>query len=449
MNAVGSNLGSMFITLKPFDQRRGPGLSADEIAATLRARIEKEVLEAKVGVFGAPAVDGLGNAGGFKLMVETIGDINYPQLQGQADNLAEKGNQIPGIMGMADGFRASTPQLFVDVDRVECKTLGVALSDLFATLQVYLGGFYVNDFNRFGRTWQVNVQADAPFRINSETVKQLKVRSSTGEVIPLGTLAKVRDTVGPLVVTRYNMYPAATVTGGSLPGVSSGYVLHRGGSGRQRTAALDDLRVDGACLFAKTFQQGRVVPRPAAEPVQRVCARRNLVFFVLCGLYESWSLPMAVILVVPMCLSSALVGVAMAKMDVNIFVQVGFVVLVGLASKNAILIVELCATGKRKAPALRRRGRSSPRAIAADYHDIVRVHPRRIAARRVAWCRCRNATHTGNGRVLGHAGRHDLRHLSNTRVFLCRPKNYRPTPRGKAGTSSSEQLRERRQSVPV
>ena len=168
LNAIGSNLGSMFITLKPFDERRGPGLSADEIAAKLRARIQQEVLEAKVGVFGAPAVDGLGNAGGFKLMVEAIGDVNFPQLQGQADNLAEKGNQIPGIMGMADGFRASTPQLFVDVDRVQCKTLGVALSDVFATLQVYLGGFYVNDFNRFGRTWQVNVQADAPFRINAK-----------------------------------------------------------------------------------------------------------------------------------------------------------------------------------------------------------------------------------------------------------------------------------------
>src|SRR6478736_1017599 len=183
----------MFITLKPFDERRGPGLSADEIAATLRARIQQEVLEAKVAVFGAPAVDGLGNAGGFKLMVETIGDVNFPQLQGQADNLAEKGNQIPGIMGMADGFRASTPQLFVDVDRVQCKTLGVPLSDLFATLQVYLGGYYVNDFNRFGRTWQVNVQADAPFRMDVESLKQMKVRNANGDTVPLGSVVTVRD----------------------------------------------------------------------------------------------------------------------------------------------------------------------------------------------------------------------------------------------------------------
>jgi multidrug efflux pump len=331
----------MFLTLKPFDERRGPGLSADEIAATLRARIQQEVLEAKVGVFGAPAVDGLGNAGGFKLMIETIGDVNYPQLQGQADNLAEKGNQIPGIMGMADGFRSSTPQLFVDVDRVECKTLGVALSDLFATLQVYLGGYYVNDFNRFGRTWQVNVQADAPFRINSETVKQLQVRNSSGEVIPLGTLAKVRDTVGPLVVTRYNMFPAATITGASLPGVSSGYVLNTIGNlaNKELPRSMTYEWTELAYLqqLSNKIESFRDLQQ---NPFSAFVLGVILVFFVLSGLYESWSLPMAVILVVPMCLSSALAGVAMAKMDVNIFVQVGFVVLVGLASKNAILIVE-------------------------------------------------------------------------------------------------------------
>ncbi len=341
LNAIGSNLGSMFITLKPFDERRGPGMSADEIAAKLRARIQQEVLEAKVGVFGAPAVDGLGNAGGFKLMVETIGDVNFSQLQGQADNLAEKGNQIPGIMGMADGFRASTPQLFVDVDRVQCKTLGVSLNDVFATLQVYLGGFYVNDFNRFGRTWQVNVQADAPFRINSETVKQLQVRSSNGEVIPLGTLAKVRDTVGPLVVTRYNMFPAATITGGSLPGVSSGYVLNSVGNLANnelpRTMTYEWTELAYLQKLSSEVQSFRDLQQ---NPFSAFALGVILVFFVLAGLYESWSLPMAVILVVPMCLSSALAGVAMAKMDVNIFVQVGFVVLVGLASKNAILIVE-------------------------------------------------------------------------------------------------------------
>ncbi len=225
LNAIGSNLGSMFITLKPFDERRGPNLNADAIAAQLRQRFQKEVLEAKVGVFGAPAVDGLGNAGGFKLMVEAVGEVDFTTLQGQADNLAEKGNQLPQLMGMADGFRANVPQLYADVDRVQCKTLGVPLSDVFATLQVYLGGFYVNDFNRFGRTWQVNVQADAPFRVNARSIKEMKVRTATGDVIPLGTLVKMKDVGGPLVVTRYNMFPAATVTGAARPNVSSGEML--------------------------------------------------------------------------------------------------------------------------------------------------------------------------------------------------------------------------------
>src|SRR4051812_39654691 len=146
-------------------------------------------------------------------MGEGIGDVNYPQLQGQADNLAEKGNQIPGIMGMADGFRASTPQLFVDVDRVQCKTLGVPLSDLFATLQVYLGGFYVNDFNRFGRTWQVNLQADQDFRLSADDVRELKVRNAAGAMVPLGTVADVQDIGGAGMVG-----PDHTCTAGAVDG---------------------------------------------------------------------------------------------------------------------------------------------------------------------------------------------------------------------------------------
>ena len=341
LNAVASNLGSMFITLDPFDERRDPSLSADAIAAQLRKRFQEEVLEARVNVFGAPAVDGLGNAGGFKLMVESIGDVNFPALQGQADNLAEKANQQPGLVGVFDGFRANVPQLFVDVDRVECKTMGVALSDVFSTLQVYLGGYYVNDFNRFGRTWQVNVQADAPFRIDAETIKQLKVRNSAGEMIPLGTLATIRDSVGPLTVTRYNMFPAATITGGSLPGMSSGDVLStmEGLANRElpRSMTFEWTELSYLQKLSSKIESFRDLQQ---NPFSAFVLGVILVFFVLSGLYESWSLPMAVILVVPMCLSSALAGVAMARMDVNIFVQIGFVVLVGLASKNAILIVE-------------------------------------------------------------------------------------------------------------
>jgi multidrug efflux pump len=340
-NSIGSNLGSMFVTLKEFEDRRGAGLSADAIAAQLRQRFRDEIPGAVINVFGAPAVDGLGNAGGFKLMVEGIGDVNFDRLQGQADNLVARGNREPGLIGLFNGFRAGTPQLFADIDRIQCKTMGVNLADVFATLQIDLGGFYVNDFNRFGRTWQVNIQADSAFRSDVEAVKQLKVRNATGEMVPLGSVVTFRETNGPLTVTRYNQYPAATISGAARPGTSDGEVL----ATMESLAAqelprgmtyewteLSYLQKQSAKL--DTFKDLR------QNPYSAFVLGALLVFFVLAGLYESWSLPMAVILVVPLCLSSALAGIIIASMDLNIFVQVGFVVLVGLAAKNAILVVE-------------------------------------------------------------------------------------------------------------
>jgi len=341
LNAIGSNLGSAFIPLEPFDKRRDPGLSSDAIAAELRRRFRDEIPEARLNVFGAPAVDGLGSAGGFKLMVEATGDVNYSTLQAQADNVAAKGNQQPGFIGLFNGFRARTPQLYADIDRTKVRTMGVALNDVFDTLQVYMGGYYVNDFNRFGRTWQVNLQADSAFRIDAEAVKQLKVRNADGEMVPLGAVVDIRDNTGPLTVTRYNMFPAATVTGASLPGVSTGDVL-------RAMESLSDKELPRNMTYEWTElsylqkQSGKLEQfRDLRQnPFSAFVLGAVLAFFVLAGLYESWSLPLAVILVVPMCLSSALTGVALAHMDVNIFVQVGFVVLVGLACKNAILIVE-------------------------------------------------------------------------------------------------------------
>jgi multidrug efflux pump len=341
LNAVGSNLGSMFIPLKPFHERQGPALSADAIGARLRERFRREIPEARASVFGAPAVDGLGNASGFKLMVQATGDVNFDALQGQADKLAAQGSRQPGLVGVFNNFRAGTPQLYVDVDRTKVRTMGVALTDVFDTLQVYLGGSYVNDFNRFGRTWQVNIQADAPFRVNSDDAKQLKVRNVDGDMAPLGAVVDIRDTTGPLLVTRYNMFPSATITGVSLPGTSTGSILR----------TMEDL-ADRELPRSMTYEwtELSLLQKQSGKVVQFRDLRQNpfsafvlgsvLVFFLLAGLYESWSLPLAVILVVPMCLLSALAGIALRGMDVNIFVQVGFVVLVGLACKNAILIVE-------------------------------------------------------------------------------------------------------------
>jgi multidrug efflux pump subunit AcrB len=341
LNANSSNYGNIFVILKPFHERRDASLSGEAIAAEIRARLQREVPEARVLVFGAPAVRGLGNAGGFKLMVEATGDVNFDALQARADNLAAQGNQQPGLVGLFNGFRARTPQLYVDIDRTKAKTMGVALSDVFDALQAYLGSYYVNDFNRFGRTWQVNVQADAPFRVDADTVRQLKVRNADGDVVPLGAVAAVSDSVGPVTITRYNMFPAATITGASLPGTSTGEVLQtmQGLSAKELPRNMTSEWTELSYLQKQStkIDQFRDLRQ---NPFSAFVLGAVLVFFVLAGLYENWSLPLAVILVVPMCLLSALTGIALAGMDVNIFVQVGFVVLVGLACKNAILIVE-------------------------------------------------------------------------------------------------------------
>jgi hydrophobe/amphiphile efflux-1 (HAE1) family protein len=339
LNAVSSNFGSMFVVLKPFEERHGADEYADVVAGRIRKRCYEELEEARVSIFGAPPVDGLGMAGGFKLMVEDRGGGSLALLQGQADNLAEEGNKQPGLVGLFNGFRANAPQLYVDIDRTKCKTLGVPLSAVFNALQVYLGGYYVNDFNEFGRTWQVNLQADASFRLDPDTVRQLKVRNSKGEMIPLGTVATVRNSSGPVMVTRYNLYPAAAVSGNSLPGVSSGTVI----------STMDRLaeQVLPQSMKAEWTELTLLQILAGNTAIYAFVGAVVLVFLVLAFLYESWSQPLAVILVVPMCLLCALAGVALARMDINIFVQVGFVVLVGLAAKNAILIVEF-ARDKRK-----------------------------------------------------------------------------------------------------
>jgi multidrug efflux pump len=218
--------------------------------------------------------------------------------------------------------------------------MGVALTDVFDALQAFLGSYYVNDFNRFGRTWQVNVQADAPFRMDAEIVKQLKVRNADGDMVPLGSVIDVRDSAGPVQITRYNMFPAAPITGASLPGISTGDVLatmEKLGQELPRNMTYEWTELSYLQKQSSKIEQFRDLGQ---NPFSAFVLGAVLVFFVLAGLYESWSLPLAVVLVVPMCLLSALTGIALAAMDVNIFVQVGFVVLVGLACKNAILIVE-------------------------------------------------------------------------------------------------------------
>jgi multidrug efflux pump len=332
LGANGSHLGNMFVILKPFEERQSPELRADAIAATLRARLYQEIEEAKCSVLAPPPMRGLGSGGGFKIMLQDRGNNGPTALQEQADNLVRAGNETPGLVGLFTAFRANTPQLFVDVDRLKCKAMGISLGEVFGALRVQLGGAYVNDINLFGRTWQVNVQADTPYRMNVDDVRRLQVRNMHGDMVPLGTVAKVEDQSGPFAVVRYNMYPAAAVQGSAAPGMSTGQTMDAVGDLAARqlpsTMAFEWTELSYLQKIA-----GNTTPFVFSGAVL-------LVFLVLAGQYESWSLPLAVILVVPMCILCSVAGVAIAGMDVNIFTQIGFVVLVGLASKNAILIVE-------------------------------------------------------------------------------------------------------------
>jgi multidrug efflux pump len=331
-NAIGSNYGTVYVVLNEFHHRHGSQMGADAIAAQLRKACYKEVQEAQVAVFGAPPVDGLGSAGGFKVMVRDIAAQGFEQLQDAADGLATNGNQQPGLVGLFSAFRAQTPQMYVDIDRERCKAMKVPLNEVFLTLQLYLGGYYTNDFNQFGRTWQVNLQGDPRFRLSPEQVRQLKVRNLGGEMVPLGSVASVEDSGGPALVIRYNGATAAAINGASLPGVSSGTVIKTVEDVANRELP-QGMNLQWTELTLLQIRAGNTAIIVFALAVV-------LVFLVLAAQYESLSLPLAVILVVPMCLLCSVIGVALAGMDINIFVQIGFVVLVGLASKNAILIVE-------------------------------------------------------------------------------------------------------------
>ncbi|WP_373653432.1 efflux RND transporter permease subunit [Schlesneria sp. DSM 10557] len=334
LSAYGSNFGSMFIILKDFHHRRDPSMQADEILKVLRKRYATEIPEAIINVFPPPAVSGLGRAGGYKLMIEDRGEVGLKVLQEQTDNIVSQGNKpsASALTGLFTVYKANSPQLFVDIDRRACLTQGISLNDVFGTLQAYLGSRYVNNFNRFGRTWQVVVQADSQFRDEIQDVGRLRVRNRMGEMVPLAAIASVREISSPLVLTRYNMYPAAAINGNVEPGFSTGQAI-------EQVEALT--RTELPNTMSMEWTEITYLERMVGNTGIIVFALSVVfVFLVLAALYESWSMPLAVILVVPMCVLSSITGVAIASMDINLFTQIGFIVLIGLACKNAILIVE-------------------------------------------------------------------------------------------------------------
>ncbi len=326
-----TNSGIVFVTLKPFEERRGEAHSAAAVAGRLNGQY-MAIQDAFVVMLPPPPVQGLGTTGGFKLQLEDRGSLGYEALDGALKAFMAKAAQAPELANLFSSYKVNVPQLYADVDRTRARQLGVEVTDVFDTLQIYLGSLYVNDFNRFGRTYSVRVQADAPFRARAEDIGKLKVLSNSGEMVPLAALLTVKPAAGPERAMRYNGFLAADISGGPAPGYSSG----------EAEAAVER-------IAAETLPRG-ISFEWTELTYQRILAGNSalimfplavlLVFLALAAQYESLTLPISIILIVPMSLLAAMAGVWITGGDNNVFTQIGLIVLVGLSAKNAILIVE-------------------------------------------------------------------------------------------------------------
>ena len=393
LQASSPNFASMFVVLDPFDERRKPNLVDTEIMAKMRTDWANEVKDAQVTVFGAAPVPGLGVAGGFKFLLEDRGGLGVRALQDQLDGPQGRGRRAapPGELkndqgkekavareGLVDRlkglkspagtpllnsatsqFRARIPQLYADIDRDKVARLDIPLDDVNQTMDIFLGSLYATSFNAFGRHWQVTLQAEAPYRSRVENIGELQVRNRSGGMVPLATLVNVREVGGPISVTRYNLYTSASVNGNIPTGVSTGEAISA--INATADAALPrTMRIEWTELMFLQLKAGNAAIYVFFLAVVSV-------FLSLAALYESWGLPMAVILVVPLCLLCSVAGVLITHRDVNIFVQIGLVVLVGLACKNAILIVEFarqkCREGQPRYEATREASRLRLRPI--------------------------------------------------------------------------------------
>jgi hydrophobe/amphiphile efflux-1 (HAE1) family protein len=340
----GSNLGLVAVVFEPWKDRKEPSLRQDSLLAVIRQQLAG-VQEAIAFAFVPPAIDGLGAAGGFQMQVQDRADLGLQELQSFTEEIMEAGMTQSGLTALNTTFRAEVPQLFVDVNRTKVKTLDVPLSAVFGTLQAYLGSTYVNDFNKFGRTYQVRVQADSQFRMSADDIRRLDVRNRSGEMIPIGTVVDVRDDIGPQVIQRYNLYPSAAINGEPAPGNSSGQAL----------ALMEQIATDklpssmGYSWTGMSYQEKQV----SGEQYVIFALAVVFVFLVLAAQYESWTSPAAVIAVVPLAALGVVAALLIRGADNNTYTQIGVVLLVALASKNAILIVEFAAGQRRGGATIR------------------------------------------------------------------------------------------------
>ena len=334
-----SSAGIVFVTLDDFAERRDPALSGFAIAQRLQQRYAG-IEDAFVAIFPAPPVQGLGTIGGFKLQVQDRNDQGYQALDDVMKQVLAKAWAAPELTGVFSSYNVNMPQLFADVDRTKAERLGIPVDEIFRTMQIYLGSLYVNDFNQFGRTYQVIAQADKPFRSTPESIAKLKTRNFDGQMVPLGSVVSVSETFGPDTAMRYNAFRAADLNGNAAPGYSSGQAQ------AAITEILEETLPPGMAFEWTELTYQQILAGNTAVFIFPLCLL--LVFLVLAAQYESLALPLAVILIVPMSILSALIGVYLTGGDNNIFTQISLFVLAGLASKNAILIVEFARELERQ-----------------------------------------------------------------------------------------------------
>ncbi len=334
----GGNLGLMAIIYKPWDERMTPEQSQEAIVANLRREFNK-VQEGIVVAFVPPPIDGLGSAGGFQMQLQDIGGVGLAELQVVATEMAADGNDQAALTGVNTTIRANVPQLFADINRTKVKTLDVPLSTVFNTLQSYLGSTYVNDFNKLGRVYQVRIQADHEFRVEPDDIRQLDVRNRNGDMVPMGTFVDVEETLGPQVIQRYLMYPSAQINGEPAAGFSSGQALGlMEDMADRKLPSTMDYKWTGMSFQEKESSGGQALIFGLAVV---------FVFLVLAAQYESWTSPAAVIAVVPLAALGVVIALVMRGAENNVYTQIGVVLLVALASKNAILIVEFASEQRR------------------------------------------------------------------------------------------------------